>query len=236
MFSIYPSNERGHTQLDWLDSYHTFSFSEFYDVRRMGFRSLRVINEDYVQPSKGFSTHPHRDVEILTWVLDGELEHQDSLGTGRTLKQGEMQRMSAGQGILHSEWNPSPTNPVHFLQIWITPDQKGLKPEYEYCKFSVKPTPGVWLLLASGADAKKSDSLFIHQDVNFLNYTTKGQEEFSFVLSKDRFVWIQVVRGKIQIGGKQELVMGDAAAIENESEIYFKSLKPQSQILLWDLA
>src|SRR5579872_5974857 len=190
MIRIRRAGERGHSQRGWLDSYHSFSFAEYYDPRQMGFRSLRVINEDRVEPAKGFGTHPHRDMEIISYVLDGSLEHKDSMGTGSVIRPGDVQRMSAGTGVFHSEYNPSPKNAVHFLQIWIEPDELGIKPGYEQKFFAPQDKRGKLRLIAS-ADGHDG-SVSIHQDAELYAALVDGGERVVHRLGKDRRAYVHV--------------------------------------------
>jgi quercetin 2,3-dioxygenase len=231
MIHIRRGNERGHTQLDWLDSRHTFSFDQYYDPNFSGFRHLRVINEDIVAPGKGFGTHPHRDMEILTYIIDGALEHRDSMGNGSVIRPGDVQRMSAGTGVTHSEFNPSKTDPVHLLQIWILPEKRGLKPSYEQHTFSAKELGDGLRLLAS---LKPSNgAVTIHQDVALYGARLAPGAKTTYTLDKDRYAWLQVARGKIRLNG-QELQAGDGAAIEDEDRLDIVAEAP-SEILLFDL-
>jgi len=223
---------RGHTVLDWLDSYHTFSFDQYYDPEWVGFRSLRVINEDRVAPGKGFGTHPHRDMEILTYVLEGALEHKDSLGTGSIIRPGELQRMSAGTGIAHSEFNHSKTEPVHLLQIWIRPEKKGLAPGYEQRAFSREAIKGKLLRIAG--PAKRGDVITVHQDVNLYAALLEPDETVRHGLAPGRHAWVQVARGAVTVNGTP-LAAGDAAALSDEPRVELAASAP-SELLLFDLA
>ena len=224
MIRIRKAGERGHFDHGWLDTYHTFSFADYYDPEFMGFRALRVINEDRVEPGRGFGTHSHRDMEIVTYVLDGELEHRDNMGTGSVIRPGEVQRMSAGTGVLHSEVNPSRSNPVHLLQIWILPDRRGIKPEYEQKTF---PDTGKLRLVASGDGAE--GSLKIHQDAK-LFAGKLGSVQYE--IAAGRYAWLQVARGTVDING-QKLNAGDGAAIEDEHTLTLRG--DNAEILLFDL-
>jgi hypothetical protein len=229
MIRIRPSEERGHNKLNWLDTHFTFSFDQYYDPEHTQFRSLRVLNEDIVAPGQGFGMHPHRDMEILTWILEGSLEHRDSMGTGAVIRPGELQHMTAGSGILHSEFNPSPKDPTHLLQIWIMPDRKNRKPEYEQLAFPDKDLRGQFLHVA-GPEAPVT----IHQDANlFIARLGEGQET-KHDLKADRHAWVQVARGGITVNGK-DLNAGDGAAISKEDEVRVKA-KEASEVLLFDLA
>jgi quercetin 2,3-dioxygenase len=229
MIRIRPGEERGHNKLNWLDTHFTFSFDQYYDPEHTQFRSLRVLNEDIVAPGQGFGMHPHRDMEILTWILEGSLEHRDSMGTGAVIRPGELQHMTAGSGILHSEFNPSPKDPTHLLQIWIMPDRKNRKPEYEQLAFPDKDLRGQFLHVA-GPEAPVT----IHQDANlFITRLNEGQET-KLDLKAGRHAWVQVARGGVTING-QELKAGDGAAISKEDEVRVKA-KEASEVLLFDLA
>jgi redox-sensitive bicupin YhaK (pirin superfamily) len=229
VIQIRPSEERGTNKLSWLDTKFTFSFDQYYDPQHVQFRSLRVINEDKVAPGKGFGMHPHHDMEILTWMLDGALEHRDSMGSGATIRPGELQHMSAGSGIMHSEFNPSPKDPAHLLQIWITPDRKNRKPQYEQLAFPDKDLRGKFHHVA-GPDAPVT----IHQDADlFIARLDEGQET-KHALKPERHAWVQVARGSITLNGVN-LKEGDGAAISKESEVKVSAKKP-SEVLLFDLA
>jgi len=229
MIQVRPSNERGHNKLSWLDSRFTFSFDQYYDPEHMQFRSLRVLNEDIIAPGQGFGMHPHRDMEILTWILDGALEHRDSMGTGAVIRPGELQHMTAGSGILHSEFNPSPKDSTHLLQIWIVPDRKNLKPQYEQLTFPDKDLRGKFHLVA-GPDAPVS----IHQDANLYIARLDEGEQAKHCLKAGRSAWMQVSHGTVAVNGTK-LKAGDGAAISEESEVRVEATKP-SEVLLFDLA
>ena len=229
MITIRPSNERGHNQISWLDSRFTFSFDQYYDPQHMQFRSLRVLNEDVVAPGQGFGMHPHRDMEILTWILDGAIEHRDSMGTGAVLRPGELQHMTAGTGVMHSEFNPSPKDPTHLLQIWITPERNGLKPSYEQLTFPDKDLRGKFHHVA-GPDAPVT----IQQDADlYITRLDKGQET-KHALKAGRHAWVQLARGAVKLNGV-ELKAGDGAAITKEDEVRVEA-KEASEVLLFDLA
>lgn len=229
MITIRKAEERGHANYGWLDTYHTFSFAQYYDPQQINFRSLRVINEDKVIGGKGFHTHGHQDMEILTYVLAGELEHQDSLGTGSLIRHGEIQRMSAGTGIKHSEFNHSATNPLHLLQIWIIPDQKNLEPSYE--QKAIEFSPHTLQLIASPTGA--GNAVKVHQDVNlYAGILPLGQSLTHFLVT-GRYGWLQVARGQITLNGVH-LRAGDGAAISEETSLAIQSLE-DSEILLFDL-
>jgi quercetin 2,3-dioxygenase len=229
MIQVRPSNERGHNKLAWLDSRFTFSFDQYYDPEHMQFRSLRVLNEDIIAPGQGFGMHPHRDMEILTWILDGALEHRDSMGTGAVIRPGELQHMTAGSGILHSEFNPSPKDSTHLLQIWIVPDRKNLKPQYEQLTFPDKDLRGKFHLVA-GPEAPVS----IHQDANLYIARLDEGEQAKHSLKAGRSAWMQVSHGTVAVNGTK-LKAGDGAAISDESEVRVEATKP-SEVLLFDLA
>src|SRR5689334_12704742 len=198
MIEIRHRDERGHFDHGWLNTYHTFSFDRYYDPRHMGFRALRVINEDRVAPARGFGTHPHRDMEIITYILEGALEHKDSMGTGSIIRPGEVQRMSAGTGVTHSEFNPSRSEPVHLLQIWILPESRGLKPSYEQKQINRDDMSGKLRLVA--AREPVDDAVKIHQDVRLLATVLDGGN-VSYELKPGRFAWIQVARGSLSVNG-----------------------------------
>jgi len=232
MITVRRSGERGGGNHGWLDSKHTFSFSDYWDPRWMGFRSLRVINEDHVAPAAGFPTHPHNDMEIITYVLEGKLEHKDSLGTGSVILPGDGQRMTAGRGIRHSEYNPSKTQKVHLYQIWIVPEKKGLEPSYEQKSFPTKEKQGKLRLIAS-PDAKDG-SVKINQDARLYVTLLKPGEEVSHDFAKNRHGWLQVAKGSVEVAG-QALTQGDGAAISDEQKLTIKGAK-DSEVLLFDLA
>jgi redox-sensitive bicupin YhaK (pirin superfamily) len=224
--------ERGRANFGWLDSRHTFSFGEYYDPRYMGFRALRVINEDRVRPGHGFPTHPHRDMEILSYVLEGALEHRDSMGTGSVIRPGDVQRMSAGTGILHSEANPSPDQPVHFLQIWLLPDRRGIEPSYEQKRFEDPEKQGR-LRLVAARDARDG-AIAVHQDVDLYSGRFAAGEGTRFELRPGRHAWIQVARGSVTLNG-EPLAQGDGAAISDETALNIAGAD-DSEVLLFDLA
>ncbi|MEQ1575270.1 MAG: pirin family protein, partial [Vicinamibacterales bacterium] len=211
-----PAAERGRADFGWLDSRHTFSFGEYYDPRYMGFRALRVINEDRVKPGHGFGTHPHRDMEIISYVLEGELGHKDSMGTGSVILPGDVQRMSAGTGVLHSEMNPSPNNPVHFLQIWLMPAARGIEPSYEQKTFAAAEKRGRLRLVA--AHDGREGALTIHQDADLYAGVLGAGEGTRFELRPGRHAWVQVVRGAVTLNG-EALNQGDGAAVSEESAL-----------------
>lgn len=232
MIIIRKAEERGHTDLDWLDSHHTFSFGEYYDPQQMGFRTLRVINDDIVAPGGGFGMHPHRDMEIITIVLDGALEHKDSLGTGSVIRPGDVQRMTAGAGIRHSEFNHSQTEPVHLLQIWILPDRKGLQPGYEQRTFAPAETRGKLRAVAApkGADG----ALTIHQDASLYLTSLRHGEQVAHSLKSGRHAWLHLASGAATLNGNP-LRAGDAAGVDDEATLMLAATEP-SEVLLFDLA
>ena len=232
MITVRPSEARGHFDHGWLDTRHTFSFAEYEDPAFMGFRSLRVINEDRVQAGQGFGTHGHRDMEILSYVLDGAIAHRDSLGTGATLKPGELQRMTAGTGIRHSEFNPSAHEALHFLQIWILPEQQGLPPGYEQKAFSAESRQGKLKLLASH-DGREG-SLTIHQDLSVYGALLSAGDAVKLPLAKGRHAWVQVARGALTVNGTP-VKAGDGVALSQEEELRLDATSP-SELLVFDLA
>jgi redox-sensitive bicupin YhaK (pirin superfamily) len=216
MMTIRRAEDRGHFDHGWLDTRHTFSFADYRDERFMGFSDLRVVNEDRVRPGMGFGTHGHRDMEILSYVLEGELAHRDSMGNGSTIRPGEVQRMSAGTGVTHSEKNPSPGNPVHFLQIWILPGEQGIRPGYEQRAFPEAERRGRLRVLASrdGRDG----SVTIHQDAAMLGTLLSPGERVRHVIAEGRVAWVQVARGEISVNG-QPLRAGDGLAAVDEAAL-----------------
>jgi len=232
MITIRRSSDRGGGNYGWLDTKHTFSFSDYWDEKWMGFRSLRVINEDWIAPASGFPTHPHRDMEIITYVLSGQLEHKDSLGTGSVILPGDGQRMTAGRGIRHSEYNPSSTEKAHLLQIWIMPDKPGHEPGYEQKSFPEADKRGRLRLIASrdGGDG----SVKVNQDAKLFVTQLSPGEEVKHVLSPRRHVWLQVAKGEIELNGRQ-LAQGDGVAVSEETELTIKATR-DAEVLLFDLA
>lgn len=232
MITVRKAEDRGHFDFGWLNTYHTFSFSEYYDPKHMHFRSLRVINEDTVHPGGGFPTHPHRDMEIITYVLEGELAHKDSMGNGSVIRPGEVQRMSAGTGILHSEFNHSKDKSVHLLQIWILPNKRGVTPSYEQKFFEAKEKQGRLRLVASpdGSEA----SVTIHQDAKLFATLLESGQNVEYRLEPDRHIWIHVARGTIELNG-QKLGQSDSAGISEEQLITITSTE-KAEVLLFDLA
>jgi redox-sensitive bicupin YhaK (pirin superfamily) len=230
MIDIRLNEDRGHANHGWLDTYFTFSFSNYYDPAHMGFRALRVINEDYIAPGMGFGTHPHKDMEILSYVLSGELGHKDSLGSGGVLKHGEVQFMSAGTGIRHSEANPSPTETTHMLQIWLLPNQGGLDPKYEQKRFPITSQPNQLHLIAS-RDGREG-SFQIRSDAEFYAGTLAAGTLLQQKLA-GKHGWLQVASGELEVNGKQ-LGAGDGAAISNENSVAIAATK-DAEILVFDL-
>ncbi len=233
MMTLRASDERGHTKIDWLDSYHTFSFGDYMDSYHMGFSDLRVINDDIVKPGKGFSTHGHRDMEIVTIVLSGELEHRDSMGNGSAIRPGDVQRMSAGTGVTHSEFNPSSEDPVHLLQIWILPERNGLTPSYAQKNFSSEAMAGQWRLLVS-PDGRE-ESVTIHQDAQIYETLLNQEERINLSLASNRSYWLHVATGTIQVD-HQLLEAGDGLAIRNEDQVAsLTGVEDGSQVILFNL-
>jgi redox-sensitive bicupin YhaK (pirin superfamily) len=232
MITIRRSAERGGGNYGWLNTHHTFSFDQYYDPKWMSFRSLRVINEDWVAAGQGFPFHPHRDMEIITYLLEGALEHKDSLGTGSVIRPGDGQRMSAGTGIRHSEFNPSPTDPAHLLQIWIMPDERGHEPSYEQKSFPAEEKQGKLRLIASPDG--KDGSVTIHQDAKLYATLLKPGETVQHDLGAKRHAWLQVAKGAVELNG-QTLNQGDGAAVSEESGLTIQGTQ-DAEILLFDLA
>ncbi|MGB0036572.1 MAG: pirin family protein [Candidatus Acidiferrales bacterium] len=229
MVQIRPSDERGHNKLSWLDSHFTFSFDQYFDPEHVQFRSLRVLNEDVVAPGKGFGMHPHRDMEILTWILEGSLEHRDSMGSGAVIRPGELQHMSAGTGVMHSEFNPSQKDSAHLLQIWIMPERKGLKPEYEQLSFLDKELRGNFHFVAG-----PKGPVTIHQDANLYIARLDEGNKVNHSLEAGRHAWVQVARGSVRVNGA-DLKAGDGAALSKESAVRVEAMEA-SEVLLFDLA
>jgi redox-sensitive bicupin YhaK (pirin superfamily) len=228
---IRRAGERGHAQHGWLDSYHSFSFADYYDAEHMGFGPLRVINEDRVQPGTGFGTHGHRDMEIITYVLSGRLEHKDSIGTGSVIAPGDVQAMSAGRGVRHSEFNPSPSEPTHFLQIWIEPDVTGVEPRYQQTRFPDDEKRGRLRLIASPDGA--GGSVRIHRDARVYAALVSGDEAVSHALAPGRRAYVHIVRGSARVNGTA-LTAGDAAKLEREPMVRVDR-GDDAEILLFDL-
>ena len=232
MITLRPAAERGKADFGWLDSRHTFSFGGYRDPQHMGFGPLRVINEDRVQPGQGFGTHPHSDMEIISYVLQGALEHKDSIGTGSVIRPGDVQRMSAGTGILHSEFNHSKTEPVHFLQIWLIPEADGIKPSYEQKRFEDADKRGRLRLVAS-PDGREG-SVTVHLGASlYTSILDKGQR-VQHTFAPRRLGWVQVARGALDVNGK-ELRAGDGAAIEDEHGLSLTAHADDTEFLLFDL-
>jgi redox-sensitive bicupin YhaK (pirin superfamily) len=233
MIAIRKAAERGHFDHGWLDTWHTFSFANYRDPRHMGFGRLRVINEDFVAPGQGFGTHPHHDMEIVTYILEGALEHKDSMGTGSVIRRGDVQRMTAGTGVRHSEFNPSPAEPVHLLQIWILPEKRDLTPEYEQRAFSDEEKRNRLRRVASrdGRDG----SLRIHQDVDLFASLLDPGTELEHALAPGRVAWVQVASGGIMVNGER-LDAGDGAALSDETSLLLRGGPgPESEILVFDM-
>ena len=232
MIQVRPSEERGHGSHGWLDTHHTFSFAGYLNPHHMGFRQLRVINEDRVQPGRGFDTHEHWDMEILTIVLEGVLEHRDSLGNGSVIRPGELQRMTAGSGIRHSEFNPSSTEIVRFLQIWIVPERKALEPGYEQRAFPDEERRGALRLVASRDG--RDDSLTIHQDVAVYASLLEVGQETTHPVPDGRHAWLQMTEGTITLNGTR-LAPGDGASVSQETSLQMVGVEP-ARLVLFDLA
>ncbi|MBX9879038.1 MAG: pirin family protein [Candidatus Obscuribacterales bacterium] len=226
MIRVRKASERGSSNSDWLDSKHSFSFAEYYDPEHMGFGPLRVINEDVIDPGKGFGSHPHRDMEIITYIIEGALEHKDSMGTCEVIRKGELQRMSAGTGVVHSEFNHSASEPVHLLQIWIRPEKSGIQPGYEQKQIELGKNS--WKILA-GPEVSES-SLCIHQNVVLLGSSIDAGQSLAVPLH----CWLQVVKGHARIGDL-EIQYGDGVAVSNESELSLTALE-LTEVLLFDMS
>jgi redox-sensitive bicupin YhaK (pirin superfamily) len=232
MITLRPSNERGKADHGWLKSYHTFSFADYSDPEHMGFRSLRVINDDRVAPGQGFGRHPHRDMEIVSYVLEGSIEHRDSMGTGSVIVPGDVQRMSAGTGVQHSEFNPSKTEPVHFLQIWILPARRGLPPGYEQKRFAREEKQGRLRIVAS-PDGREG-SVTVHADALLYAGVFDEGEAAELPLAPGRHAWVHVARGKVRVNGR-ELAEGDAAGLSEEPTVRVEGIDG-AEVLVFDLA
>ena len=231
MITIRRSKDRGHANHGWLDTYHTFSFADYYDPNFMGFRDLRVINEDFIEPAQGFPKHGHRDMEIITYMISGELSHRDSMGNGETIRPNEVQRMTAGTGVLHSEYS-SPTDRTHLLQIWILPEKQNLQPGYEQKEFATEEKRGQLKLIASrGGD---DGSVHINQDVKVFASVLDEGIEVSHDLPVERHAWIQLISGELEVNS-EKLQAGDGAAISDETSLKLRSTKPNTEFLLFDL-
>jgi hypothetical protein len=233
MITIRRSADRGHFDHGWLNTHHTFSFGQYRDEQHMGFRSLRVINEDRVQGGQGFGEHGHRDMEIISYVISGELAHKDSMGNGSTLRAGDLQRMSAGSGVRHSEFNASPTRTAHFYQIWIIPEREGIEPGYEELRASGEAPRGEFRLVA--APEPVDGALRLHQDARLYLATLDADDRVTHELAPGRHAWVQVIRGRVRLG-EEDLDAGDGAAISEESEIAIAAVEDDSEIMLFDLA
>ena len=232
MINVRRAKERGTANFGWLDSRHTFSFGDYYDPKHMGFGPLRVINEDRVSPGKGFGTHGHRDMEIISYVLEGALEHKDSIGTGSVIRPGDVQVMSAGTGIQHSEFNHSKTEPVHFLQIWVVPDREGIAPRYEQKTFSDADKRS--RLRVVGSSDGRDGSVIIHQDVELFAAILNAGEQVTLPLSTGRKAWLQVVRGAVAMNDR-DLHAGDGAAMKGEPALIVTAKVEGTEILVFDL-
>jgi quercetin 2,3-dioxygenase len=232
MITIRHAQDRGHTDAGWLDSRHTFSFADYHDPDHMGFRALRVINDDHVSPGKGFGAHPHRDMEIVSYVLDGALEHKDSMGTGSIIRPGDVQRMSAGTGVLHSEWNHSRTEEVHFLQIWILPERRGMEPGYEQRHFEPAELQDRLRIVASpdGRDG----SVRIHQDAAVYVTRLSPGQDVGLDIPSGRHAWVQVARGAVKLNGVT-LGAGDGAALTDEPRVQLRGVD-EAEAMVFDLA
>jgi redox-sensitive bicupin YhaK (pirin superfamily) len=232
VLTIRQSNQRGHFNHGWLNTYHTFSFDQYYDPRYMGFRSLRVINEDFVAAGRGFGKHGHRDMEIITYILEGELKHEDSMGNGSIIRPGDVQRMTAGTGVRHSEQNPSPDAPVHLLQIWIMPNADNLQPGYEQTAFSVEERKNQLRLIASGDG--RDGSVTVNQDVSLFASILDSGQQIEQAMNETRYGWLQVARGSVEVNGERAN-QGDGVVIVAESELTIRA-NESAEILLFDLA
>jgi len=232
MLNIRNKDERGHANIGWLDSRHSFSFADYYDPKHMGFGHLRVINDDYIEAGKGFGTHPHHNMEIITYVLNGILEHKDSMGNGGLIKPGEVQRMSAGTGVTHSEFNHSKTDQVHLLQIWFLPDAQGHKPGYEQKTFREADKRGRFKLVVSKSG--EGDSVKLNQDVNFYAGLFDGNEQAELPIKAGRDVWIQMARGNIDINGLT-LTAGDGASLSHADTLTFNHAN-HAEVIVFDMA
>lgn len=232
MLTLRRSTDRGAVDLGWLNSRHTFSFGSYQDPNHMGFGKLRVINEDQVIPGKGFLPHGHQDMEILSYVLEGELAHQDSIGNGSVIRPGDVQRMSAGTGIRHSEFNASDTQGVHFLQIWIMPIETGIEPSYEQKNFSDHEKQGTLRLV--GSPTGRDGSVVIHQNIDVYATILSHETQLTYDLGPERMAWVQVARGSVQING-ETLMAGDGASIVQEPQIRLQGLSESAELLLFDM-
>jgi redox-sensitive bicupin YhaK (pirin superfamily) len=231
MITIRKSKDRGHANYGWLDTYHSFSFADYYDRVQMGFSSLRVINEDFIQAGEGFPTHGHRDMEIITYVVSGSLEHKDTLGTAAVIHSGEIQKITAGQGIRHSEFNPDKKAATHLLQIWILPDRNGYSPSYDQKSFTETFKKNELVLIASPQG--REGSIQVHQNMDLLAARPQVQSNYSYLLKPDRKAWIQVIKGEININGHL-ILSGDGAAISEVAQLKI-STQDSADFLLFDL-
>ncbi|MCX6834498.1 MAG: pirin family protein [candidate division Zixibacteria bacterium] len=232
MITLRPAHERGHADHGWLNTWHTFSFNTYHDARWSGFRTLRVINDDIVQPGQGFGMHPHRDMEIITYILDGAIEHKDSMGNGSVIRPGDVQRMSAGTGVMHSEFTPSESEPVHLLQIWLFPNRKGLAPSYEQKTFARTDKLNRLRLIASPDGAH--ESVTIHQDARVYAGLLEERTRVHLPLEAHRHAWLHVARGAVRIG-THDLKSGDGAALSEEPKLELTAMT-ESEVLVFDLA
>ena len=232
MITPRPAEARGHFNFGWLDTHHSFSFGHYFDPRHMGFGPLRVINEDVVEPGRGFDTHGHSDMEIITYVLDGAVAHKDSLGNGSEIRPGDVQRMSAGSGIRHSEYNPSKTAPLHLLQIWLLPNQTGLTPSYEQKAFADSEKRDRLRLIVSG-DGREG-SVTIHQDADLYATVLSEGASVTRTLAKGRLAWVQVARGEVELNG-EILRAGDGASVRDETALTLKGRAAESEVILFDM-
>lgn len=231
MLTLRPAADRGHANHGWLDTHHTFSFADYYDPAHMGFGPLRVINDDRIAAGRGFGTHGHRDMEIITYVLEGAVAHKDSMGTGSVIRPGDVQRMSAGRGVLHSEFNPQPDAPTHMLQIWIEPDVTGIEPEYDQKTFDEASKRGSLCLVASPDGAQ--GSMRLHQDVRLCAGLFDGQERAELALAAGRRAWVHLARGRLTVNGRV-LNAGDGLAVQAESRLQL-SAGEAAEVLVFDL-
>ena len=232
MIDVIRSEDRGSADHGWLQSRHTFSFADYQNPERVNFGPLRVVNEDWIAAGKGFDTHPHRDMEIITYMLDGELEHKDSMGNGSVIRPGELQRMTAGTGVMHSEFNPSGDTPAHLLQIWLFPEENGLQPGYEQKLFAPELKHNQWCLV--GSRDGRDGSLTIHQDVNLYSSSLDESHTVDVSLGAARHGFLQIARGSVTING-EELVAGDAATLQGEAALTLTATQ-SSELLLFDMA
>jgi redox-sensitive bicupin YhaK (pirin superfamily) len=232
MMTIRPAEARGLADHGWLNSHHTFSFADYYDPQHMGFRSLRVINDDRVAPGRGFGTHPHRDMEIISYVLEGALTHKDSMGTGSVIRPGDVQRMSAGTGVLHSEANASPSEAVHFFQIWLVPSERGIDPSYEQKAFTGADKAGLLRLIAS-PDGREG-SITVHTDASLYAGTFAEGQSHELTIAKGRYAWVQVLSGNVRVNGR-EMKAGDGASLSDETVVRVEGID-EGEVLVFDLA